>query len=129
MKLTVGQLKRILVEALAPAPEQRAQSIVDATADAAEQFVDSLVAGDVDKEAADKLKQLADQSASIAKWMQTNRNPKAPALVRFAQQAQDLSKDVGFWSRPMFFKREEYVEKMKTKVKRLQNAHVALVSH
>ncbi len=129
MRLTVSQLKRLIAEALAPAPEQRAQSIVNAAADAAEQFVDSLVAGDVDKAAADKFKQLADQSASIAKWMQTNRNPKAPALVRFAQTAQDISKDIGFWSRPIFFKREEYVEKMKTKVKRLQNAQVALISH
>lgn len=129
MKITVGQLKTLLAEAMAPAPEQRATGIVNDTVDTATEFVDSLVAGDVDKDAASKLKHLADQSISIAKWFQTRHDPKGPALEKFAQVAQELSKGAGFWSRPSFLGRDEYVEKMKSGVKQLQNAQVKLVSH
>lgn len=129
MKLSVSQLKSLIAEAMAPAPEQRAEGIVNDTVDAATEFVDSLVAGDVDKDAASKLQQLAAQAISLSKWLQTNHNPKAPALTKFANQAQEISKSVGFWSRPSFLGRDEYLEKMKSSVKKLQNAQIAVVSH
>ncbi len=129
MKLTVRQLKSLITEAMAPAPEQRAEGIVNDTVDAATNFVDSLVAGDVDNEAAMKLQDLASKALSLSKWLQTNHNPKAPALTKFAQTAQEISKSVGFWSRPSFLGRDEYLEKMKSSVKKLQNAQIAVVSH
>ena len=128
MKLTFGQLKRLIKEALSPSPEQRARKIVDATSDAAEHVVDSLVAGHLDKNAATELKQLSDQAEQIARFLQNHKTPASPYVVRFAQLAQDIAKNVSFWARPTFLKRDEYVQDMKTKVKNLQNAQLAISS-
>lgn len=128
MKLTVGRLKSLILEALAPPPEQRAVGIVNDTVSAAEEFVDSLVAGSPNDDAAHRLEDLVNQAKSMAGWMR-NKNPQtAPKLIRFAQLAQDVAKDTGFWHRPSFLGRDEYLEKMKQKVKRLQNAQVDVLS-
>lgn len=128
MKLTIRQLKALIQEALALPPSKKAVKLVHDTIDAAQEYVDSVVAGSPDKTKADELKELIDQAGSLAKWMASRREPLSPSMIRFAQLAADVGKDVGFWSRPMFFKRDEYVEKIKTKVKRLQNAEVDIVN-
>lgn len=129
MKITVGRLKELIREALAPPPSKRAAELVHATVDAAESYVDSLVAGNPNKEAVEKLKQLSDQTTSLARWMSSHHETMAPYLTRFATLAQDVTKDVGFWSRPAFLGRDEYVQKLKSKVRKLQNAEISVMSN
>lgn len=129
MKITVGQLKRLIAEAMAPPPDKRAAQLVDATVDAATAYVDSLVAGSPDKGAVERLKSLSDQTTSLARWMSSRHEKLAAPLSKFAQVAQDVTKDVGFWNRPSFLNKDEYVQKMKSKVKRLQNAQISVMSN
>lgn len=129
MKITVGRLKQLIREAMAPAPTKRATDLVHATVDAAESYVDSLIAGSPDKQAVEKLKQLSDQTTSLARWMSSHHEKMAPYLTKFASLAQDVTKDVGFWSRPAFLGRDEYVEKLKSKVRKLQNAEISVMSN
>lgn len=128
MKITVGQLKTLIREAIALPPAKKAVKLVHDTVEAASEYVDSVVSGSPDGGKASELKDLIDQAESLAKWMASRREPLSPSMVRFAQLAADVGKDVGFWARPTFFKRDEYVEKMKTKVQKLQRAEVDIVS-
>jgi hypothetical protein len=128
MKLTVRQLKSLLREALAPPPARRAAQLVSSTVNAATRYVDSLVAGSPDRRSASELEDLIDQTSSMAKWMTSHREPLSPSMVRFAQLAADVGQDVGFWKRPVFFGRDDYLEKIKSKVKKLQGAQIDIVT-
>lgn len=124
MKLTYGQLRSLILEALAPSPQKRAAKLVQDTVETATKYVDSLVSGSPDRSSATKLKELIDQASSMAKWMTSHQDQVSPYLVRFAAMAQEVGKDVGFWQRPTFFGREEYVDKMKDKLQKLQRAEI-----
>lgn len=127
MKIRVGKLRALIREALALQPGDKARAVANSTVDAADRFTDSLVAGSPDADAAAELKKLVDQAESLAQFLANHKDAKARPFANFVNAAKDLAADVGFWKRPAFFKREEYLQTIKDKLRRLQNAQVVML--
>lgn len=128
MKTTVGKLRSLIKETLYQDPKEKADQIVQAVVDTAETYVDSLVAGHPDSDAAEQLKDLAEKSTSLAKWLASRREAKAPHVAKVASIASDVVDLTSFWKRPSFLGKDEHTERVQRLVRRLRGAHIDVVT-
>lgn len=126
MKIRLGELRSLVRERLDP--KVHAHQLVQATVDAAEGFVDSIVAGSPDKRSAADLRAHAEEITSFAKWLLSHRERNAEPVAMVAKYANDLADLSDFWKRPAFLGKEEYAGKVKDILKRMQRKQVEALS-
>lgn len=124
MKITLGQLRHLLREIKI---DTRTQRVVSSVANAAETYVDSVVAGSPDSQAAKALQTYAEEAANYARWMATRGEPKSDSVGQLAKHASDLAELSGFWKRPAFLGKDEYVQRLKDLLRRLQHSQIKIM--
>lgn len=129
MKLTVGQLRSLIFEAVYSSPSSRAAEVARHVVDITDDYVDSIVAGKPDKQSESELRNLAQQSLELANWLAKRKDPTAPKMMQFARAAMALTNNSGFWKRPTFLNTSDYVEKMQSLQRGLHHAAVGVMSN
>lgn len=95
---------------------------------AAEEYVSSVVAGQPDKDRAAELKQMTPEVVSLAKWMLARREEKAEHFAQLAKTVGDIADRSGFWQRPTFLGKQEYVDQLKALMRRLERSYIEVSS-
>jgi hypothetical protein len=120
MRIRLGKLRQLVKEAGAARQVGKTHTIVQLVAGLAERYVDSVVAGHPDGTAAKELQSQADEFAGYAKWLLNHREAGAENVAMVAKYALDIAHEAGFWQRPTFLGKSEYVEKLQALLKRMQ---------
>lgn len=126
MQIKVGTLRRLINEESSSRSDQRAKQLARNVFNAAEGYVDSLVAGQPDKVKASELQQAAPEAVALARWMLSRRERKAEFFAQFAKTAGDIADRSGFWKRPTFLNKQEYVDELQSLLRRLQRTYLEI---
>lgn len=125
MRVKLGELRRLIREAKSDA---KTQQVVQQVMDAAETYVDSVVAGNPDKHSAEQLRSSSEIVTGYAKWLLSHREMNAEPVAMVAKYAADLAELSDFWKRPTFLGKQEYVEKLRAILTRMQRKQVEALS-
>jgi len=126
MQIKVGKLRQLIREASDNQHNAKAKQLARHVFDVAEDYVDSIVAGQPDKAKAAELQQAAPEVVALAKWMLSRREQKAELFAQLAKTAGDMADQSGFWKRPVFLNKQDYVDQMQTLLRRMQRSYVEI---
>lgn len=134
MKLNIKQLRFLIEKAFSngqvnPPPDRRALQVVKHVVDVASDYVDSLVAGSPDQDSEREFKQAVEQCDSISQWMRSKHVPRSAEMEAFLRQASAMANSSGFWKRPAFLGRDDYIQKMQTMLRRLNTSSLGILSN
>ena len=120
MKIRLRTLKRILREAIKP--EDKAQQVLQHALQAAQDYVDSVVADHRDAHKAETLRAAAENVTSLAKFLLGKRDPRAESIAQAAMYVKQVADESGFWQTPMFLNKGDHAEKLQQAMRKAERA-------
>lgn len=118
MQITIRDLRCLIREALA---EDKSVTFVEQILSLSDDYVRSLVGGHRNSSVATELVDVIDNAESYGRWLLSKHEPNAEYFYRFVEKAIEFAKSTKFWKTPVFFGRDEHVEDMQRKLKRLHS--------
>jgi hypothetical protein len=93
----------------------------------AERFVESVISGDRDSDAADGLVDATSDLKTIVKLLQKNRAPESNNMALLARLSLELADKSGFWKTPLVLGKDKHIKELATQLARMKKVAKTIV--